>query len=215
MAYFNNKENIKGEGYIPLPIPSEPGYEPTPVPSVDPGTTPVIPIPTFTGNTVVTLYHNADEYRVLNKRISDAKVFDVVLKEETSILYPRIILQSDIDISNYNYAYIDVTSRYYFCTITLMENGLYILDMNVDVLMSHKTGIKNLIGLVDRVQNAGYFNKDIPNDDIVSQRGTTTKILKFPRGFYENKEFVLVTSGVSFTYPEPEESSVNQIEEVE
>jgi hypothetical protein len=99
-----------------------------------------------------------------------------------------------------------------------MENGLYILDMNVDVLMSHKTGIKNLMGLVDRVQNAGYFNKDIPNDDIVSQRGTTTKILKYPRGFKTNRKFVLVTSGVSFDYndpDDPDESSVNQTEEVD
>ena len=207
MAYFNNKQNVKGEGYIPLPIPEEPGYNPTPVPSVDPGSTPVIPLPTFSGNTVVTLYHNADERRVLNKRISDARVFDVILKEETSTIYPRIILQSDYDISNYNYAYIDVTNRYYYCTVTLMENGLFILDMNVDVLMSHKNGIKELIGLVDRVQTSGYFNKDIPNDDIVSQRGTTTKIIKFERSFEKNNSFVLITAGKPLVI----DNSVNQI----
>lgn len=200
MAYFNNKQNVKGEGYIPLPIPTDPGLYPTPVPSVEPGTIPVIPIPTFTGNAVVTLYHNADEYRVLNKRISDAKVFNVVLKEETSSLNPRIILQSDIDISNYNYAHIDVTSRYYYCTITLMENGLYILDMKVDVLMSHKNGIKNLVGLVDRVETNGYYNKDIPNDDLVTQRGTTTKIIKFNRSFEHNDSFVLITAGKPITF---------------
>lgn len=210
MAYFNNKQNIKGGGYIPLPVPSDPGYEPVPVPSVDPGSTPVIPIPTFSGNASVTLYHNADEHRVLNKRISDAKEFDVILKEETSTIYPRIILQSDYDISNYNYAYIDVTHRYYYCIITLMENGLYIIDMSVDVLMSHKDGIKNSIGLVDRVQNNGYYNKDIPNNDILCQRGTTTKILKYERGFDKNTSFVLITAGKPLVVS----SSVNQIEEV-
>ena len=55
MAYFNNKQIVKGGGYIPLPIPEEPGYEPTPVPSVEPGSTPVIPLPTFIGNAVVLL----------------------------------------------------------------------------------------------------------------------------------------------------------------
>ncbi len=200
MAYFNNKENIKGGGYIPLPIPEEPGYEPTPVPSVDPGSTPVIPLPTFSGNTVVTLYHNADEHRVLNKRINDARVFNVVLKEETSSLNPQIILQSDYDLSTYNYAFIDVTNRYYYCTITLMENGLFVINMEVDVLMSYKDGIKNLIGLVERVENTDYKNMDIPNNDIITQRGTTTKIIKYPRSLDKNNQYVLVTNGKAFNF---------------
>lgn len=200
MAYFNNKQNVKGGGYIPLPIPEEPGYEPTPVPSVDPGSTPVIPLPTFSGNTVVTLYHNADEHRVLNKRISDARVFNVVLKEETSSLNPQIILQSDYDLSTYNYAFIDVTNRYYYCTITLMENGLFVINMEVDVLMSYKDGIKNLMGLVERVENTDYKNMDIPNNDIITQRGTTTKIIKYPRSLDKNNQYVLVTNGKAFNF---------------
>lgn len=200
MAYFNNKQNVKGEGYIPLPIPEEPGYTPTPVPSVEPGSTPVIPLPTFSGNTVVTLYHNADEHRVLNKRISDVRVFDVVLKEETSSLNPQIILQSDYDLSTYNYAFIDVTNRYYYCTITLMENGLFVINMEVDVLMSYKDGIKNLMGLVERVENTDYKNMDIPNNDIITQRGTTTKIIKYPRSLDKNNQYVLVTNGKAFNF---------------
>ena len=200
MAYFNNKQNVKGEGYIPLPIPEEPGYNPTPVPSVEPGSTPVIPLPTFSGNTVITLYHNADERRVLNKRISDARVFDVILKEETSSLNPQIILQSDYDLSTYNYAFIDVTNRYYYCTITLMENGLFVINMEVDVLMSYRDGIKNLIGLVERVEQANYRNKDIPNNDIITQRGTTTKIIKYERSLDKNNQYVLVTNGKAFNF---------------
>lgn len=200
MAYFNNKQNVKGEGYIPLPIPEEPGYEPTPVPSVEPGSTPVIPLPTFSGNTVVTLYHNADEHRVLNKRLSDARVFDVILKEETSSLNPQIILQSDYDLSTYNYAFINVTNRYYYCTITLMENGLFVINMEVDVLMSYKDGIKNLMGLVERVENTDYKNMDIPNNDIITQRGTTTKIIKYPRSLDKNNQYVLVTNGKAFNF---------------
>lgn len=200
MAYFNNKQNIKGDGYIPLPVPTDPGFNPPPVPSVEPGSNVNIPIPTFRGNTVVTLYHNADEYRVLNKRISDALEFNIDLKEETSSLTPRIILQSDVDLTNYNYAYIDITNRYYYCTINLMENGLYIIDMSVDVLMSYKTVIKNLIGLVERNETNGYYNKDIPNNDIVSQRGTTTKIIKYDRSFDANLSYVLITAGKPFSF---------------
>lgn len=200
MAYFNNKQNVKGEGYIPLPIPEEPGYVPTPVPSVEPGSTPVIPLPTFSGNAIVTLYHNADEHRVLNKRLSDEKVFNIVLKEETSSLNPQIILQSDYDLSTYNYAFINVTNRYYYCTITLMENGLFVINMEVDVLMSYKDGIKNLMGLIERVENTDYKNMDIPNNDIITQRGTTTKIIKYPRSLDKNNQYVLVTNGKAFNF---------------
>ncbi|MBO7692211.1 MAG: hypothetical protein J6T10_06210 [Methanobrevibacter sp.] len=200
MAYFNNKQNVKGGGYIPLPIPEEPGYEPTPVPSVEPGSTPVIPLPTFIGNAVVTLYHNADEHRVLNKRLSDEREFNIVLKEETSSLNPQIILQSDYDLSTYNYAFIDVTNRYYYCVITLMENGLFVINMEVDVLMSYKDGIKNLIALVERVENTDYKNMDIPNNDIITQRGTTTKIIKYPRSLDKNNQYVLVTNGKAFNF---------------
>ena len=200
MAYFNNKQNIKGEGYIPLPVPEEPGYIPTPVPSVEPGSTPVIPLPTFIGNAIVTLYHNADEHRVLNKRLSDEREFNIVLKEETSSLNPQIILQSDYDLSTYNYAFINVTNRYYYCTITLMENGLFVINMEVDVLMSYKDGIKNLIGLVERVENTDYKNMDIPNNDIITQRGTTTKIIKYSRSLDKNNQYVLVTNGKAFNF---------------
>lgn len=200
MAYFNNKENIKGEGYIPLPIPTDPSYNPPPIPSVEEGSAVNIPVPTFSGNAVVTLYHNADEHRVLNKRISNAKVFNVVLKEETSTLRPRIVLVSDEDITNYNYAMIDVTGRYYYCVITLMENGFYILDMEVDVLMSHKNGILKLKALIDRSEKQDYINKDIPNNDLMVQRGTTTKIIKFPRSFEHNNSYVLITNGAGFNF---------------
>ena len=200
MAYFNNKQNVKGGGYIPLPVPSDPGYEPVPVPSVDPGSEPVIPLPTFSGNGLLKLYHNPDEYRVLDKRISDELSFDVVFKEETSVLRPRIILQTEIDISSYNYAYIDITDRYYYCTIILMENGLYIIDMKVDVLMSHKEGIKTMHGLVERNNVRGYYNNDIPNSDRMCQVGTTTSIIKFNRSFEANNSYVLITAGKGFSF---------------
>lgn len=200
MAYFNNKQNIKGGGFIPLPIPTDPSYNPPPIPTVEEGSAVNIPTPTFVGNAVVTLYHNADEHRVLNKRISDAKVFNIVLKEETSTIRPRIVLQSDEDITNYNYAMIDVTGRYYYCVITLMENGLYIIDMEVDVLMSHKAGILELTALVDRVQKQSYSNKDIPNSDLIVQRGSSAKIIKFPRSFEKNTSLVLITNGPSFNF---------------
>lgn len=195
MAYFNNKQNIKGAGFLPTPIPSSPSYNPPPIPSSEEGSAVDIPIPVFSGNARVTLYHNADENKVLNKRLSGAKEFDIIIKEETSSITPRIILQSDDDLSNYNYAYIDIAHRYYYCTITYIENGFFSIDMNVDVLMSHKAGIKKLIALVDRTENEVYINRDLQNGDLVNQRGTTTKIIKYTKSLNKEPQLVLVTAG--------------------
>lgn len=195
MAYFNNKQNIKGGGFIPSPVPDSPAYNPPATPSQEEGSGVDIPIPTFIGNANVTLYRNADENKVMNKRLSGAKSFNIDFKDETPVLTPRVVLESSSDLSNYNYAYIDATSRYYYCIPTLMENGLFILEMKVDPLMSHKSGIRRCIGLVERTQNTAYINKDIPNSDLITQRGTTTKIIKYGKSLSDVGKRVLILAG--------------------
>lgn len=195
MAYFNNKQNIKGEGFLPTPIPTEPSYNPPDIPTSEEGSPVDIPIPTFSGNAKVTLYHNPDESNRVDKRLSGAKVFDIIIKEETLVTKPVIVLQSEDDLTYYNYAYINITGRYYYCSITLIENGFFSIEMNVDVLMSHKQGIRKLIGLVDRTQNEQYINRDLVNSDLVTQKGTSTKIYKYERSLSDKSQMVLITAG--------------------
>lgn len=195
MAYFNNKKNIKGGGYIPSPVPSSPSYNPPEIPSSEEGSGVDIPVPSFSGNGIVTLYYSADESNRVDKKLSGAKPFEIIIKEETPVLNPVIILQSDTDLTYYNYAYIDLTGRYYYCEITLIENGFYSISMEVDVLMSHKEGIRRLIGLVDRTENQAYINKDLANDSLVSQRGTTTKIVKYKTSLDKDEKGILIVAG--------------------
>lgn len=195
MAYFNNKQNIKGKGYIPLPIPTDPSYNPPPTPSQEEGSGVDIPLPLFVGNAKITLYMNKDEYNRMDKKLSDAREFDIIIKEELPLLTPTIVLSSETDLRLYNYAYVDIANRYYYCEITLIENGFYSIKMQVDVLMSHKLGIRKLIGLVNRTQNDAYINKDIPNDDLVVQRGTTTKIYKYNKSLSATNHNVLILAG--------------------
>lgn len=195
MAYFNNKQNIKGKGYIPLPIPTDPSYNPPPTPSQEEGSAVDIPLPLFVGNAKITLYMNKDENNRVDKNLSGAKQFDIIIKEELPLLNPTIVLQSEEDLRLYNYAYVDIANRYYYCKITLIENGFFSIDMNVDVLMSHKAGIRKLIGLVNRTQSEAYVNKDIPNDSLVVQRGTTTKIYKYDKSLSATNHNVLILAG--------------------
>lgn len=195
MAYFSNKQNIKGSGFIPLPVPTSPAYNPPTIPTQEDGSAVDIPTPTFIGNATITFYRNADENRVLNKRLSGAVSFSIDIKEETSVLNPRVAIETNIDLSTYNYAYIDLTSRYYFCIPSIMENGIVLMNMDVDPLMSHKNGIRRCIALVDRTQNEAYINKDLPNNDLITQRGTTTKIYKYPKSLSNVMKRVLILAG--------------------
>lgn len=67
-----------------------------------------------------------------------------VLKEPCSIMKPTISIErlsGDASPSSYTYAYINEFGRYYFITDWRWVDGLWEVDMNVDVLASFKTEI--------------------------------------------------------------------------
>lgn len=83
-----------------------------------------------------------------NKKINNTKIvpgdttyieLNCRLREKTSILNPTLILERDI--KSYNYAYIPSFSRYYFISSVSSESNLWIADLSVDVLASHRSDI--------------------------------------------------------------------------
>lgn len=62
-----------------------------------------------------------------------------VLKEQSSIINPIVLIQADTTIMEYNYAEIDVFKRKYFVTdIRNVRNDLWEVYLHVDVLYSYK-----------------------------------------------------------------------------
>ena len=98
----------------------------------------------------VKLCHNSSPVEKIGKNIDSGTSFDCVLKADTSVLKPTIILSSNADaIKTYNYMYIDDFKRYYFIDdIVSKNNNLWEISGHVDVL-EHLTGFGFLVQLTE------------------------------------------------------------------
>lgn len=87
----------------------------------------------------------------------------IVLKENTSIISPSIILSGN-DFT-YNYVYIGAFSRYYFVNdITVLSNGMTQYDLIEDVLASNITAIGNTKAMI--IRSSSGYNVWIPDDHV-------------------------------------------------
>lgn len=197
MAYFNNKE-IR---FKPRPIPQIPSYTPPVVPSPTPtqhGSTPVI-VPTFIGDTIVKLYITQDERNKINKILGNEITFNISIKENVSAINPIIKIKSDVDLSYYNYMYIESTQRYYFIdNIEMLQGGLFNLLCSSDVLMSFKNEILEITGIVTETNKSSLAMKNLPNSHYINDSGKNIKIVRFQnKPFFETPKNIIVTCGKS------------------
>lgn len=196
MAYFN----IKERKIEPRPIPPTPPYVP-PTPPTPPqpgeGSTPDIIRPTYNSNITITLYQTTSENNMINKVLTNSKQFSNVFKVDTDSIRPVIEIETSDNISQYNYCYIDIFHRYYYINdIELSTGHIFKLYLTVDVLMSHKDGIKNMVCILDRVQEKGKAYLNLSNENYVNDLGNRTTIKKFPtKIFSSTPKLVLVVNG--------------------
>ena len=186
MAYFRNKTK-----YIPQPIPPTPPYTPptppTP-PTTESGSVPSIPRYTFTGNVTCNLYVNNSDTNVLNKSLTLKKSDNISIKEDTSIVTPSILINSDVDLSGINYMKLD--NYYYYASVTLLNGNLYRIDGKMDGLMS--ADYSNCKGLLNR--SACKYNEYQANDIPIASY-EQIKTLSFSNGFSKELKYLLVTVG--------------------
>ena len=141
------------------------------------------------------LYTMTDEKNKLNKTLGTGAEFEGTLREETSVINPSLIIESNSNISSYNYMYISDFNRYYFIKdITSVRNNLWRVSAHVDVLMSFKSAIDSCPIILDANQAnilETYMNGDAWKTSVKSK----TDIISFSSGFNSTGEFVLITSG--------------------
>lgn len=157
----------------------------------------------------ITLYKNSSDNRCINKKLNTILSLSGNLKNESSIITPTVIIETNnID---FNYLYIQEFNRYYYVNnITILRNNLIQVDGTVDVLMSNKDVIKFLPCLVERVNDEEKIDNFLDADTDV-ERGENTEILTFPNGFNDSPTFILCTlSGNVETFDiqdDPQESA--------
>lgn len=85
-----------------------------------------------------------------------------VLKEQSSIINPVVLIRTDTAIMEYNYAEIDTFKRKYFVTdIKNVRNDLWEVSLHVDVLYSYKDVLLQNDYFVER--NQYDFNNELPD----------------------------------------------------
>ena len=135
-----------------------------------------------------------DERNKLNKTFSNTVTYTGILKEETSIINPSIVIEA-VNLSQYNYMYIPEFGRYYFITdIVSIKNNLWRINGVVDVLMSFKNSISNCPIILSNTETTlaeSYLMGDVWKTLVKSK----TDIISFPSGLNSTGEYILITSG--------------------
>ena len=140
----------------------------------------------------VTFYQNNSEPNKVDKELREIVTLSGVLKDETSIVNPTILIESNTIIGNY--VYIPTFNRYYYITdIVSFRNKLWQVSLKCDVLMSFRNDIRKNNALVARQQyEYNMYLKD-PLMEVYSDTFTITKKLsKTSASTFKDAGFLLI-----------------------
>lgn len=153
---------------------------------------PTPPTPT-TGFNII-LQTNNSEKNKLDKDITNIVTLNGVLKNETSIINPVILIEGDISaFTNCNYMTIPVFGRKYFITnIRSIRNNLFEISAHVDVLSSFATQIRSNTAIIHRQENR--WNLYLNDGSFRIYQNPMVLTREFPNGF-TTQEFILAVAG--------------------
>lgn len=109
------------------------------------------------------LYKNRSENNELQKNITDKYLINGTTRTAIDILKPVIEVYG-LDVNAYNYCYIQELKRYYYIEHTVINpNGISVMTLRVDVLMSYIEDIKASSGLITKQKkyNPYYGEYDV------------------------------------------------------
>ena len=142
----------------------------------------------------ISLQVNNSERERLSKSIDDILTVSGVLKEETSIIDPVIMIECDLNaVKNCNYMTIPAFGRSYFVNnIRSIRNGLVEFSCHVDVLSSFANQIRDNTAIVRKQENDWNLYLNDGSFKVYQNPNVLTKA--FPSGF-TTQEFILAVAG--------------------
>lgn len=145
----------------------------------------------------VDLYQNTSPVEKIGKTLTgNHTVTGVVLKNDTSILRPVLLINSTQNIFTYNYMYIAEFSRYYFIDdIRSVNNNLWEVSAHVDVLDTYATAILANTAVLRRQEKKFNLYLDDPEFIVYNNYRIQTKKFKGASGWTKNLHYMLVTNG--------------------
>lgn len=122
----------------------------------------------------ITLYNTTSQDNVIGKQLTNGTDFNIVLKGMTTINNPIIKIQTNNNLTKFNYAYISTYNRYYFVNdVEVYPNNIFILHLSIDVLETYKDSILNGKALITKASkynnmyNGGDYNTLITQENTV------------------------------------------------
>lgn len=140
------------------------------------------------------LYETFDSENVINKNITLKYTINISLKKDTNISKPIIVLNDNgvMDFRTCNYCFIELFNRYYFIrSLENVNNNIWNLYLECDVLESFKTDILNSVGLVKRIIKEGDYQSINSEFDVRKQ----TDVYKSDVTLNGEKSIVLTSIG--------------------
>ena len=133
-----------------------------------------------------------DDRRKLEKNVTWFDTFDCKPYTDYNISTPNLLITNATGaIANNNYAYIADYQRYYYVdSVTVGRNGMYVVQLSVDVLMTYADAIKNLSATISRQENIGI--NDIVDSLLPLQNRKELAVIEF-----ESSEFNIASADSS------------------
>ena len=144
----------------------------------------------------IKLCNTSDPKEKLNKTVTEGVTLNCLLKENTSIIDPVLIIESSQPVYDYNYVYIPMFRRYYYRTdIRSIGFNRWEFTAHVDVLKSYYEDIVSNSAIIEGTEKV-QINKYLPDEKVfITNCKRLTNIINFPSGLNETGEFILITAG--------------------
>lgn len=145
----------------------------------------------------INLYENTSENYVVSKNITmKDSMQNCILKDNTSVENPVILVRANANISGYNYMYIPDFHRYYYIEeIVSVQNGLWELHGHVDVLQTYGNAIRSQTATCKRQENLFNVYLDDPEFKTYNNADIVTKVFTGGTGFTKDMKYILVVAG--------------------
>lgn len=143
----------------------------------------------YTGSPVL-----LDKSDLLQSPTANVRTLEGYCRESFNIENPSILIEDNSLLSDYNYMYIREYDHYYFIDPPVPERtGLYRINGHVDVLMTYKSEIKSLSGIVGRNQNE--YNRMLIDERLKFLGFKVINTIAFPNSMKEGECYMLAVNG--------------------
>lgn len=143
----------------------------------------------------IKMYYNSSENNHLSKALELVTTLTGTFRNESGVIRPQVLVEAE-NVGNANYAYIPEFHRYYYILeIITVRNGIWMLQLEVDPLMSFKADIYRMQAVLIETESSGVDNYLADDRVWVTKVKDKTSIIQFPSGLLESGEYILITAG--------------------